>query len=112
MSLAVAEAQKRFPSGQVTQMPHNNPGFDILVHLSDGSRRYIEVKGTTLAIARFFLSEGERRFSTDHAEVYSLWVFHSIDLEARLGVMVEKDGAVSDAAGVTLTPAQWIGVLG
>lgn len=92
------------------KMPHNNPGYDIRVEGAVGEVRYVEVKGTTHALPHFFMSEGERLFSREHDENYSLLVVHDIDLKARTGTTTVYDGAV-DNAGFELRPVVWEGVL-
>jgi Domain of unknown function (DUF3883) len=110
MDLALEYAQARFPDAHVRRMPHNNPGYDILI--SDGKQpvRYIEVKGTTFANPRFFLSENERRFSEDNAELYTLVVFYDLDLEAETAERVDRDGGISEA-DLGLKVAQWRGTI-
>jgi hypothetical protein len=109
MEQAMGEATRLFPESAVERMPHNNPGFDIEV-VAAGERRYIEVKGTTLPRPRFFMSEGERRFSEAHAGSYSLWVVYSIDMRARRGTLVKREGSVGEMSA-DLVPTQWMGVL-
>lgn len=109
MELALAWAHSTFSGLSIRRMPHNNPGYDILVH-GKGPERFIEVKGTLRPEPRFFMSENERRYSVEHSEIYTLVVFHSIDLEARTGTMVRRDGAIEPTDGI-LEPSQWRGLL-
>jgi hypothetical protein len=107
VALAVEEAGRRFRGAEVQPMPHANPGYDILIGL-DGDVRYIEVKGTLGQRARFFMSEGERRFSEANGDRYSLWVYCEVDLDARTGRLVERSGELS-RTDVLLAPHQWRG---
>jgi hypothetical protein len=111
MTLAVDHARELFPSADVVAMPHNNPGFDVLIRDSHGPATHIEVKGTVSRTPRFFLSEGERLFSERHAHAYELWVFHSIDLVSHTGILRRRPGSLIDAVDVTLAPVQWAGWL-
>lgn len=111
MDLAVAEAERRFPSETVERMPHNNPGFDLRITSAPEPPRCVEVKGTQRREPRFLMSDGEYRFSARHADRYSLWVFCSLDLTARTATLVEREGTVVDGPGLTLAPAVWFGVL-
>lgn len=110
MELALAYARERFPDARVQRMPHNNPGYDILVSNSTRPVRYIEVKGTTLPSPRFFLSENERRFSELNAELFTLVVFYGLDLEGETADWVDRDGAIHPR-DVGLTVMQWQGEL-
>uniref|UniRef100_UPI0024320A37 protein NO VEIN domain-containing protein n=1 Tax=Gordonia paraffinivorans TaxID=175628 RepID=UPI0024320A37 len=85
MALALAEAANRWPTAEICRMPHNNPGFDIEIRLTDGSVHYIEVKGTRSHEPRFFISSGEIEYSLAHAAGYSIWIYHSIDLDRKTG---------------------------
>jgi hypothetical protein len=109
VALAVGEAHRRFPGAEVQEMPHANPGYDIRVRLS-GVDRYIEVKGTRGRRARFFISEGEREFSEANGDHYSLWVYCDLDVQARTGRLVERQGALSET-DASLAPHQWRGEL-
>lgn len=109
MDLALDYARERFPGADVRRMPHNNPGYDVLV--SDGGPvRYIEVKGTTLTEPRFFLSENERRFSEDNADLFTLVVFYGLDLDAGTAERVDRDGAIAKG-DLALEVVQWQGRL-
>ncbi len=109
MSLGLRYAQERFPGADVRRMPHNNPGYDILVTSEGAIIRYIEIKGTTLELPRFFLSETERAFSARNAEIYSIVVFHSMDTHAETAEQFIHDGEVPLAC---LQVVQWRGELG
>jgi hypothetical protein len=109
MEVALAHVSSRFPGHVVTQMPHNNPGYDILVGLSAAPVRYVEVKSTRADAPVFNLSEGERRFSVAHAPLYSLLVITGIDIEARTYLETHwYDGALTDEE-FQLRPLQWRG---
>ncbi|MGB3286523.1 DUF3883 domain-containing protein [Mycolicibacter algericus] len=74
MTLAMDEATGRWPEATVTQMPHNNPGYDIAVQYPVKGTRYIEVKGTRLAEPCFFITAGEVEHSRNHPDRYSIWI--------------------------------------
>lgn len=86
--------QEEFPQEHVEVMPRNNPGFDIQVR--QGEVLFVEVKGTTGRDVAFFMSEGERRFSIDHAAAYRLYVIHQINLDAKTESIFVHQGAISD----------------
>ena len=110
MELALNRAAKEFPGAQVKRMPQNNPGYDILVTEAGRVTRFIEVKGTQLAVPRFFLSETERQFSADNSDLYTLVVFYEIDLDSETGAPVRNDGEVTEIIG-GLRVVQWRGAL-
>jgi len=83
VDLAFQHAASLYPDARVRRMPHNNPGYDLRVEFTNGPTRYIEVKGTTRVLPHFFMSEGERLFSQDHAAVYSLVVVYALDVVER-----------------------------
>jgi hypothetical protein len=97
--------------GPTHVMHHNNPGFDIAVGDVTAPRRFVEVKGTRSSSPRFFMSEGERRFSARFGDKYTLVVVTGIDLadDSYEDVYVHH-GEVNDSIG-ELRPAQWFGVL-
>lgn len=109
MEIALRQAVVDFAGAEVTAMPHNNPGFDILVSQT-GATKYIEVKGAAGVRPRFFMSEGERRFSEAHPGDYELWVIRAINTTARTGELIKSAGAVSQMA-LMLEPVQWRGEL-
>jgi hypothetical protein len=94
----------------VTEMPHNNPGFDILVGDPKKPLKYAEVKGTRSFKPVFWMSEGERRFSVANSARYLLVVVSGVDLAgvSRPTVRV-RPGAIDDVA--FMEPSQWRGVL-
>jgi Protein NO VEIN, C-terminal len=105
MELAVAHLENRH-SGVVRRMPHNNPGYDILVSAEGAALRHVEVKGTTRPKPHFFMSEGERLFSEAHDDSYTLLVVYDIDVQSRTGVILERPGPVG-GDGVELWPITW-----
>jgi hypothetical protein len=107
MGAALKEGARIWPGDQVSRLPHNNRGFDIRVGSASRVVRYVEVKGTTLPLPRFFMSEGERLFSQREAALYTLLVIHAIDLEQPKHLLFRHDGAVNDQV-FGLTPSQWI----
>lgn len=98
----------RFPGCVVTEMPVNNPGFDLKTNVDQF--RYVEVKGTQADVPRFLISESERRFWTEHPREFALVVVFGIDLELRgnEGVVV-VEGEPDDRVG--LRPQQWFGLV-
>lgn len=108
MTLALSEAAQRWPAAEIRRMPHNNPGFDIEIRHGDGTVHYIEVKGTRAGEPRFFITAGEVAYSIAHAARYSMWIFHSMDLENGTAALVEHDGPVSDTS-FELQPIQYLG---
>ncbi|PXW31277.1 UNVERIFIED_CONTAM: uncharacterized protein DUF3883 [Williamsia faeni] len=108
MALAMAEAEKRYPGDLVVRMPHNNPGFDIEVHRNGEIVQYIEVKGTKSGEPRFFISSGEIAHSRKYSNKYAIWIFHSIALTTRSGVLVTHEGAVTED-DFELEPIQYFG---
>ena len=108
MEVAIASTRLAHPGMVVTRMPHNNPGFDLLVGDPDAPTAFVEVKGTMRPEPGFFMSEGERRFSHLYAAQYSLAVVHGIDLTRRTGTVLTRRGAVA-GADFALEPTQWRG---
>ncbi|QSE93908.1 DUF3883 domain-containing protein [Rhodococcus pseudokoreensis] len=108
MSLAVEEACRRFPNSLVERMPHNNPGFDIQIQNDAEPTLYIEVKGTRAPEPQFFVTAGEISFSRTHSSHYSIWIFHSINLDTRDGILVEHAGELGDDS-FDLQPTQFFG---
>ena len=95
----------RYPGADVREMPHSNPGYDFEVGPAEAVERFVEVKGTVARYVDFFVSEGERAFSVDQTDRYSLAVVHSIDLERETGVIVWFDREIDDR--FELKPTQW-----
>jgi hypothetical protein len=108
MLLAVAQAEERWPESRTVRMPHNNPGFAVEVRHPDGVIGYVEVKGTLAPKPRFFISAGERAFAAAHADNYSIWIFHSVDLDARTATLTSYNGVVDDDR-FELRPTQFLG---
>ncbi|MHB1576737.1 MAG: protein NO VEIN domain-containing protein [Candidatus Dormibacteria bacterium] len=99
--------RQRWPGSQVVVQPHNNPGYDILLGTLDSPERFVEVKGTTLPLPHFFLSEGERQFSRAHASTYTILVIYAIDLQSQAHKVFRWDGAIA-ADQFELTARQWL----
>lgn len=113
---AVSAAQDwletRYPGTRMIVMPHNNPGYDIRLDPTEGSIRYVEVKGTRSAVPRFFVTEGERLFSVRFAGSYTLVVVYGINLAARTHAgIADHDGGL-DLLNIPLTAHQWSGLIG
>lgn len=107
MRVALERARVLFPGRKIIQRSHNNPGFDILVEGDGSARHYIEVKGSTAPTPRFFLTEGERLFSAEHASDYTLMVIYSIDLETGDHHVLVREGPIS-SEGFQMTATQWL----
>jgi hypothetical protein len=103
---ALSELASRFPGQPLKKMPRNNPGFDILIG-KEPSQTYVEVKGTQSRVPRFYLSEGERRFSHEHCDMYLVVVFYGVDLRTGNFKVHWHRGAVKEPTFV-LKPIQWI----
>lgn len=107
---AAAAMQARF-GASVTEMPHNNPGFDLLVGPEADPLRYVEVKGTQASAPVFFMSDGERQFSRRHHGRYTLVVVSGIDVASGSHTaLTVRDGAL-DGEDVDMTVSQWRGRL-
>jgi hypothetical protein len=109
VSVAIVERDlgTRYPGRAIRVMPHSNPGYDIEVGPIEPVERYVEVKGTVARYVDFFVSEGERAYSAANADRYTLAVVHSLDIEAKTGVVVWFDGEIDDR--FVLKPTQWRG---
>lgn len=111
MKAAMEHVTAKFPGFVVTQMPKNNPGFDIRVGPQGAEHRFVEVKGTQASEPLFFLTEGERRFSGKEKDRYSLLVITGINLKKQTDTGRHwRDGQI-DAAVAELEPSQWRGRL-
>lgn len=108
MSLALAEAARRWPEATVERMPHNNPGYDIEVRHQGGDIRYVEVKGTRADEPCFFITAGELAHSHRHPDRYSIWIFHDMDLNAGTATLTPHDGPVTEEH-FELEPVQYVG---
>ena len=98
----------RFPDARITDMPTNNPGFDLGTDIP--GFRYVEVKGTQAGFPRFFLSEGERQFGSAHRDEYLFAVVFGMDLAAETHRGIELSRApLGSAHGLEVF--QWVGVL-
>ncbi len=106
---AVREAQSWLPNAQIEIKAHNHPGFDLLAAENGKVVRYIEVKGTRAAEPVFHLTETERRFSVENANLYTLLVIWTIDLARGTYRLARHDGEV--AVGPVLQPVRYSGRL-
>lgn len=105
VDVVLALLEDEFSPECVEEMPHGNPGFDVLVS-RDGSDLHVEVKGTRQKRPVFFLSEGERLHSERQAPNYRLCVVSGIELECGTHqVHWHHDGV--QAPQVELKPRQW-----
>ena len=96
--------------GSVRVMPRNNPGYDIQLLLLGRLHRFVEVKGTAAPAPVFFLTEGERKFSTAEAHRYTLFVVYNVKRDAGTHDVAEWRGEVT-VDGCNLVAAQWRGRL-
>lgn len=108
MKLAIENATRRWPEAAVERMPHNNPGFDIAIRCPIGATHFIEVKGTCSLEPGFFISAGEVAYSHTNSECYSIWIYHSMDLDSGTAELIEHDGPVT-AEHFELHPVQFRG---
>lgn len=108
VDVALAMLREESPGTSITEMPHNNPGYDICVGDLQKPRHFVEVKGTQRHEPAFFLTEGERFFSHTHAQYYRLIVVHSIDLLKNRHAVSTWNGSLHD---LDLSPVQWKGKL-
>jgi hypothetical protein len=67
------------------------------------------VKGTQRGKPHFYMSDGEVRFSQEHADRYALVIVYNVDLEACTHEIFWHEGQVSTAE-FELTPVQWCGI--
>jgi hypothetical protein len=100
-------AAKWFPSATIDELLHNNPGFDLVARQEGYVIRYLEVKGTRSSRPVFFLTECERRFSAENADLYTLVVISNINLNAGTCEVDRHDGQLDSL----LRPAQYRGEL-
>lgn len=111
MKAAIGHVASLFPGHTITEMPKNNPGFDIRVGPEGAEVRFVEVKGTQASEPVFFLSEGERKFSRREKSRYSILVITGIDLKGKSDAARHwRDGEV-DAGMAELKASQWRGRL-
>jgi hypothetical protein len=110
---AMAWLRAQYPGRVVVEMPHNNPGFDLMVGDIADPDLYVEVKGTRADSSVFWMTEGERAFSEANSAKYMLIVVSSLrpseagagdwTLRARMGAVRGDD--------LILEPSQWRGLL-
>jgi len=106
MRIAVQELGQRYPDDKVTQQPHNNFGFDILVGTLDRPIAYVRVKATQGYQPTFYISEGERQFSIDHADRYILVIVYAIHLYEETYKIALQLGRI-DLNTFKLIPMHW-----
>jgi hypothetical protein len=104
---AVPLVAEWFPGTNVTVMPHNNPGFDLLVCSAGQVSRYIEVKGTRRPDPTFFMTETERRFSAQNSALYTVAMVWNINLGEQTCAALRHDGEVK--LDSVLLPMQYRG---
>jgi hypothetical protein len=101
---------RRGDVSEVTPMPTNNPGYDLLAQTSAGPI-YVEVKGTRGRRPRFFLSEGERLFSEANSERFMLLVVVEVDVETGGSGAIHVLHGQLTKASAGLHAHQWLGEL-
>jgi hypothetical protein len=111
MTVALDQVTAMHPGHPVHRMPHNNPGFDILVGAAASPVRHVEVKGTTAADPVFFMSEGERLFSHHHSSDYTLLVVVGIELSTKSHAAIRVHHGRIDSLAAKLETAHWRGRL-
>ena len=111
VDLALQWLAREFPGASITEMPHNNPGFDIVVGPLSQPDLFVEVKGTQSFLPSFFMSEGERQFSLHNAASYLLLVVSQIDRSNPNSGTIRTHWGSVEAPAVALEPTQWRAVL-
>lgn len=106
MQVVVEHLRGQFPGRPIETQLHNNPGFDIRVGTATDVICYVEVKGTQAPHPRFYLSEGERLFSEQHADMYMLVVVYAVDIARRDHKLFVHRGFISSER-FELQPVQW-----
>lgn len=103
---AIDLAKKKFEAEyRITDRQKDNCGYDLLlVHREHGEEIHLEVKGTSGALMRFFMSRNEQKYIT-----HPSWRLYMVTnaLEAPEGVMMDLD-QVTEA--FDLLPFAWEGV--
>jgi len=100
---------EEFGETRVSEMPINNPGYDIAVTLPTGDL-HVEVKGTVLPVPAFHLSEGQRRHAGMLGQQWRLYVVYGIDTLRNAHEVICCTGAQLAAWG-NLQAEAWNGVL-
>lgn len=106
----MGDLEQRYPGEKITQQPYNNPGFDILVGTLANPITYVRVKATQGHQPVFYLSEGERQFSIEHADRYLLAVVYAIHLHEETYQIALQPGRI-DLTTSKLIPMYWQGKL-
>ena len=86
-AVAAVLAYERFQGRTPEEMPHHNPGYDVVSAETSGGRRLIEVKGTDgeWDAGGVKLSRFQFRFAQDHPDEFWLYVVeHALDPQRRL----------------------------
>jgi hypothetical protein len=110
IEIAKGLCRDKWPGTEVDPMPHNNPGFDILVR-TPMAPTYVEVKSSSGPEPRFFISERERMFADANAAAAHLLVICGIDPESGTYSSVHWHSGPLTEDLVDLTPYQWRGIL-
>ncbi len=105
---AVRELEQRYPDEKITQQPYNNLGFDILVGTLANPIAYVRVKATQGYQPTFYVSEGERQFSIEHANHYLLAIVYAIHLQEETYKIALQPGRI-DLITFKLIPMYWQG---
>ena len=110
VKVALRAISKRYRQHRVIEMPHNNPGFDVLVLGPHNETEYIEIKSTSGPTPTFFMSEQQRLFAEKHSAGHHLLVVTNVDVDAVTGDVRWHDGPLT-TPDVELAPQQWKGRL-
>lgn len=106
MRLVIDTLAPRFPQAKFTQQPYDTPGFNLLVGDPAEPLAFVNVKATPSPQPVFWLSEGERLFSFDHADRFYLAVVYAIHLATETAEIQLRAGAITAAEGILL-PRHW-----
>lgn len=110
VKVAIRAISERYPGARIIEMPHNNPGFDVIALLDSGGAEYIEIKSTSGSAPSFFLTEKERVFAAEHSGQHHLVVVMNVNVDAVTGDVRWHDGPLVEPL-VHLAPQQWKGML-
>lgn len=78
----------------------------MLVGTAQNPVAYVRVKGSRKLVPSFTLSEGDRQFSIDNAELYLLAIVYAIDLNNETYKIKLHQGAIKMDSFV-MVPLQW-----
>lgn len=102
---------EKYDGESVLEMPHSNPGFDILVGDPQKPMWHAEVKGTRSQKPVFWMSEGERFFSVTNSTTYLLMVVTGVDILGNTSSSLRVRAGAVEQPGSKLDVEQWRGEL-